>query len=705
MAIKSINFNFTGATSSVYDDTKTFLGSLMRQYTGPNPSDKFAGPSKIGMSRPIETHTIPIAYPHVIRWDSDTDWVFLADGAAAAATRRIVLYSYSRSTSVYNFLGFITLTFPTATVHTIRGFRVSRELYTTGNVGVSGATVTGNGTSWQSDRMTVGSRIGFGSTDPTQITTWYQIQSIDNDTQITLTSSAGTISSGTDYVIEDLRVLVSTTNATVTNGGFFVTKGIRIELFTPSGTTIPAATTIDNIRAVYFLADAATVTNTTAAGLALGSRTSWTDQRVYILNATGAPNVATVFVYNFRAALTLTAGRDNTTNIIKTGNQVLTGTLQQLNNGRIVTAGHGPGIGVESLYYVTTTRVYRSAVSSITAGSTTWQTDFMPEIPPGGVNTYAATSTLASIEYDSYCDRFLIFNTGAASARSYVTVYQTIGNPFDHIFLVDDKQSDQSTADSGGVIHPSILVSAFSGWSEDGLLHFCRITGVAFTNQIYSLPVGAHQRFAFDTNELIISPKFDISDSTRLYNISIRDLPKLGTDTFALPLEPYKCYYRTTGISSNTGPWTLIDDSGDLSGVTGTEIQFAFIFKILGAFCIPSRICGFTVVYEDTTTDSHYQPSVNQSSIFNRIFAWRQSIAWNSNIPNLRIQLFNAVSGSLISDDDVTSSTFGTWEYSSDGGSNWNAWDDTQDQVGNYIRYTATSLPNGVRVRALLTQQ
>lgn len=700
MAIKSINFNFTGATSSVYDDSKTFLGSLMRQYTGPNPSDKFAGPSKIGMTRPVGTHNIPIAYPHAIRWDSDTDWVFLADIANAAATRRIVLYSYNRSTSTYNYLGFITLTFPTTTNHTIRGFRVSRELYTIGDVGVSGTTVTGNGTSWQSDRMTVGSRIGFGSTDPTQIIDWYQIESIDSDTQITLTSSAGTISAGTPYVIEDLRVLVSTTNATAANGGFFVAKGLRVEIFTPSGTTIPAATTIDNIQAVYFLADAATVTNTTAAGLALGSRTSWTDQRAYILNVTGAA----VFVYNFRAALTLTAGRDNTTNIIKTGNQALSGTVPQLNNGGIVTASHGPGSGVESLYFVTTTRVYRSALTSITTGSTTWQTDFMVEMPPGGGDTYPATSTLSSIEYDPYVDRFFIFNSGASGARSYVTVYQTIGDPFDHIFLVDDKQSDQSNADSGGVVHPSILSCPFSGWSEDGLLHFCRVSTFAFYSQIYSLPVGAHQRFAFDTNELIISPKFDISDSTRLYNISIRDLPKLGNDTFDLPLEPYKCYYRTTGISSNTGSWTLIDDSGDLSGVTGTEIQFAFIFKILGGFCIPSRICGFTVVYEDTTTDSHYQPSVSQSSIASRIFAWRQSVTWGSNIPNLRIQLFN-VMGSLISDDNVSSSAFGSWEYSSDGGSTWNVWDDTQDVVGYYIRYTATSLPSGVRVRALLTQQ
>ena len=704
MATKAINFKFTGATTPIssYDQTKTNLGTLIKQYTGALSQDKYAGPAKIGMTRPMEQSTaIPGIYPHVVTFSDTIDWVFLADNATAAATRRIILYEYNKTNSTFNWKGFVTLTYPTATLHTIRGFRVSRELYTSGTVGVSGTSVTGSSTNWSSDRMSVGSRIGFGSTDPTQISTWYEISSIGGDTSITLSSSAGTISSGTPYVIEDIMIITSTTNATVTNGGLFVSKGIRPEIFTPGGTTIPAATTVDNIRAVYWLADAATVTNTTAAGSALGTRTSWTDQRVYVLNVTGAA----VFVYNFRAALTLTAGKDTTTNIIKTGNQTVTGTLSQANNGRVGTLSHGPGNGIESLYFATTTRIYRSDISSITNGSTTWQSDTMVEIPPGGTTTYLASGAMTSCEISTGIDRLVITTSGAAGVRSYVTKYNTSSDPFDHIFLVDDKQQDQSTSDSGGVPHPAILASPFSVWSENGILYLARVGTTAAINQLYTLPIGSHWTFAINNNELLITPKFDISDSSKLYNIYINDIERLGTDTFSLATEPYRVYYRTSGISDNSGSWNLLDDSGDLSGVNGTEIQFAISFKVIGTTCIPSRIMGLSLIYEDQSTDGHYQPSVANSSITSNIFAWRQSILWGSNIPNMRIRLYNATTGSLILDDNVTSSSFGTWEYCSDNGSSWNAWLDTEDTVGNYIRYTASSLPGGVRIKALLTQQ
>lgn len=704
MATKAINFKFTGATTPIssYDQTKTNLGSLIKQYTGPLSTDKFAGPAKIGMARPMEQSTsIPGIYPHVIAFSDTIDWVFLADNATAAATRRVILYEYDKASSIFNWKGFITLTYPTATSHTIRGFRVSRELYTSGTVGVSGTSVTGSSTNWSSDRMSVGSRIGFGSTDPTQISTWYEISSIGGDTSITLSSSAGTISSGTPYVIEDIMIITSTTNATVTNGGLFVSKGIRPEIFTPGGTTIPAATTVDNIRAVYWLADAATVTNTTAAGSALGTRTSWTDQRVYVLNVTGAA----VFVYNFRAALTLTAGKDTTTNIIKTGNQTVTGTLSQANNGRVGTLSHGPGNGIESLYFATTTRIYRSNISSITNGSTTWQSDTMVEIPPGGTPTYLSSGAMTSCEISTGIDRLVITTSGAAGVRSYVTKYNTSSDPFDHIFLVDDKQQDQSTSDSGGVPHPAILASPFSVWSENGILYLARVGTTAAINQLYTLPIGSHLTFAINNNELLITPKFDISDSSKLYNIYINDIERLGTDTFSLATEPYRVYYRTSGISDNSGSWNLLDDNGDLSGVSGTEIQFALSFKVIGTTCVPSRIMGLSLIYEDNSTDGHYQPSVANSSIPSNIFAWRQSISWGSNIPNMRIRLYNATTGTLILDDNVTSSSFGTWEYSSNNGSTWNAWSNSADVVGNYIRYTASSLPGGVRIKTLLTQQ
>lgn len=704
MSKKAVEFLFTGTTTPIasYDSTKTNVGTLIKQYTGVNPTDKFAGPSIVGMSRPMEQSTaIPGIYPHALTYDSTTDWVFLADNSAAAATRRIILYEYNKNTSTFNWRGFITMTYPIATAHTIRGMRMIRELYTTGTVGVSGTAVTGSGSSWSTYRMCVGSRIGFGSNDPAAITTWYEISAIGSDTSITLTSSAGTIASGTSYVIEDLMCITSTTNATVANGGLFVTKGLRYENFTTGGTTIPAATTTDNIRACYWLADAAIVTNTTAAGAAIESKASWLDQRVYVLNVTGAA----CYVYNVRAALTLTAGKDTTTNIIKTGNQVLTGTLSQVNNGRIGTLSHGPGSGVSSLYFATTTRIYRAAISNITNGNVAWTSDAMVEVPPGGISTFTASAGLSSVEISDIIDRLVIMTTGGFSARSYITQYNTISSQFDLIFLSDDRQLDQSSSDANGIPHPSIQASIFSVWSENGILYMSRNSGVATSNQIYSIPIGAHWSFANTTNQVLMTPSISTSGASKLYRVYINEIKRLGSDYLVKNPEPFKVYARTSGISDNTGSWTLLDDAGTLTSISpSTEIQFKFEFRTIGESCIPARILGLSVVYEDDTTDSHYEPSIVNSDINTNTFAYRQASLFSSNIPNLRIRLYNAVTGIPIIDDTISSSTYGVWQYSSNNGGTWNTWDNTQDVVGNYIRYVATSLPGSVRVRALLTQ-
>jgi len=704
MAIKAKNFRFNGTTTGIttYDSSVTNLGSNIKQYSGATVSDVFAGPAKIGMARPVEQSTsIAGFYPHVITFSNEIDWCFLAENATASATRRIIMYEYNKDTSDFNWKGFITLTYPTVTNHTIRGFRIVRELYTTGTIGATGTTVSGTSTAWVTDRMSVGCRIGFGSSDPTLVTEWAEISAISSNSGLTLsTSLSETYSTGTSYVIEDMMVLTTTTNATAANGGLFVAKGIRPEIFTSVGTTIPAAVGTDNIRAVYWLADAAVVTNTAACGVTLQDKSSWISGNTYVLDTA----TVKVFAYNFRKALTLASGKDTTTNVIKTGNQAVTGTISQANNGRLGTLQHGPGAGVESLYFVTTTRVYRAAISGITAGSTTWQSDVMVEIPPGGTVTYLAGSAMNSCEISGTIDRLVIASTGAAGIRSYVTQYNTVSNPFDHIFLNDDKQEDITTSDSGGVPHPAILASAMSIWSENGILYLARIGTTSALNQLYTLPIGAHQRYAEANNQMLITPKFDISDSNKLYNLSVKAVNKLGTDTFSLPTEPFKSHYRISGIDDNTGNWTELDEYGDLSGINATEIQFMFIFKILGTTCIPARIMGLTFTYEDNTTDSHYEPSVANSSVTNRIFGYRQGTLWSSIIPNMRIRIYNAETAVLVLDDDVLTSGYGTFEYSTNGGSSWLTWDSSQDAVGNYIRYTATSLPNGIRVRALLTQ-
>jgi hypothetical protein len=168
--------------------------------------------------------------------------------------------------------------------------------------------------------------------------------------------------------------------------------------------------------------------------------------------------------------------------------------------------------------------------------------------------------------------------------------------------------------------------------------------------------------------------------------------------------EPYKVYYRTAGISDDSGTWTLCNDAGDLSGVAGAaSIQFMFEFRTIGVFCIPARIYSITLLYEDTTTDSHYQPSVAQSNLTTKKFAWRFSSAWGSTVPTLKIRLYDAVTGGLLY-TDWTSPATGSWRKSTNDGSTDAAYD-TADKANDttYIYYTPPSLGDNIKVRPLLT--
>lgn len=697
---------FTGDTQSIssYDSTKTLLGSLIQQRTGASASDKFAGPIPIGVARPMEQSTAAaMAFPSVIAWSSTKHWVFLAENSTAALTRRIFFYEFDIPTSTFTWKGFITANFVTNTGNkTVRGFRAVRTTHSTGTCSASGTAVTGTSTLFSADRIGAGARIGFGSTNPTAITTWYDISSITNDTSLTLSSTAGSISDG-PYVIEELRFVLALTNATATNGGLFVLKGINYSTFSAVGLNIAEASTVDNIRGIYWLADAGTVTNTISAGMGIDSTSSVTSHFVWVLDGT---TTAKIFKYDIRASLgSLSAGKSTSAFVLATGTTgTLTGTTSQINNGRIITASHGPGSGVKCFYFTTTTRIYRVIESAITSGVTNFLSDNMTEVPPGGSSTYAATVALQSIDYADSLDRFIIMSSGASGVRSYVSKYNTTADQMDHIFLVDTKQTDQSTADSGGVVHPTINATSMSAWSESGLWYLCRNGTTAVLNQLYAVPCGAHWTYASTTNQRLITPSISTTNAKKLYRFYVQFTKQIGDATLGTSPEPFRVYYRTSGISDDSGSWILGDDSGDLTGVSpGSAIQFMFEFKMIGNTLIPSRIHGITIVYEDYQTDSHYNPSVSKSNVGSLIFAWRQVTSWGGTIPTLNIIIYNANTGASVLNDTTASQSSGTFQYSTDG-TNWNSWSSGADTVGNYIRYTASSLPNSIPVRAVITQ-
>lgn len=712
MSKTAIEYFFTGSTTSGYDSTKLSLGPLMWQNSGALPSDKWVGPYPIQIGRSMEASTaIPAVYPHAISYSNNLDYVFYADLAAAAATRRIVMYSYNKSTQVFNNEGFITLVYPTATAHTIRGFRMCYYSMSDGFAMVTGTAVTMSvDATPYTYRFATGSRIGFGSTTSSEITNWYQVSQISgNDTSITLQTPYTAAAYSGNYILEELRAITLTTNATLANGGLYVAKGLNLDLFTPMGTyVIPAATTIDNLRAVYWCADAAAILNGTGSGLGLSDMQSFYSHSVYALD--GATTIAKIYKYNIKAPLTnLAAGKSTGAFLYSTATQSVTGNISQLNNMRYGTLAHGPGSGSPSLYFVTTNRIYRCDETLITSQSLNFLSDVMLEIPPGSTNTFAASAVMASIEIANSIDRLIIGTTSATSLRNYITRYRTDSGQMDHIIGLDMKQIDQSTADSETVPMPmNNLITGMSFYVNNGVLYMTKSGITAILNQQYVVPIGADWQYASTTNCRIITPEISTPGAEKFYSVYFDDATWLGGVNLGMPTEPCRVYARTSGITDNTGNWTLINRAGDLNTFDGANsIQFMFEFRLIGLTCIPDRVYSMTVLYEAGDTDSHYTPSTGKSVVANRIFAYRQASEWPGNIPDMRIRLYNVATEGVILDDDTSAGATGSlgyWDCSTDSGSTWQAWNVTSGAIGNYVRYRASSLPDSTTIRSLLTQ-
>lgn len=699
-----------------YDSTKLGLGTLMYQRSG-SGENAFAGPAAIGLARPMEQSVaIASAYPWAMQWQNDTnaeiDWIFFADISTASAVRRINAYTYNRRTSTFTWKGFVTLNFPTATAHTIRALRMTYDLEFTGTVSVSGTGVTGTGTLFSTNRVCVGNRIGFGATSPSAITNWYEIATIPSNTSLTLTTGATAITD-TRYVIEDLRAVVLTTNATTTNGGLFVVKGLNIDAFSmgASGTLIPAGATgtgatVDNIRATYWLADAATITGTTGCGMSLEERTGPTSQNVYVLESTANP---VVFKYNIRAPLSLTAGKDTLAFQFKTSQGgTVTGTISQANNSRLATPSHGPFSGTASIYFTTTTRVYAFASSAIQAASTTWLSSgaIMTEVPPGSANTFAASSLMNSIEYAGIIDKFLIaVNSTTTPFRSYLTQFRTDAGQMDRVWGLDNRQIDQSAASADLTPTPTYSGAAYSLWSEAGMCYIANIGTTALLNRVYAFPLAADWEYSSTSSSFLVLPAISLSNVSKFTNIFVNSSDVIGGKTglnLGLPPEPFRISYRTSGISDNSGGWTAVDYTGEISAAGASQIQIRIEFRTMGTSHVPARVHSVCVLYEEYITDSHYQFSVTKSNATSKEFAWRFSTAFGATAPALRVLLYNAVSGGLLVDDNTDTPT-GTFERSTDG-SIWSTWNNTdKGNETTYLRYTPSSLADNINVRPVLT--
>jgi hypothetical protein len=695
------DFSTTTTPLTSYDASKLNVGTLIRKNTGGGASN-WVGPNPIALGRPMEvTGGFAGGFIRAIQRSTDIAELFIFDGAAIATNRRCQLWTYTLSTNTLAYVGFITMTAFCATTVTTRGFRVNKYTYTTGTATCAGGTtaVSFSGATFVTDRHAPG-RISFDAG-----VTWYDVASIGGETSITLALNGPSVS-GVPYIYEEYRIaIVITATTTTTNGSLFVCKGLHPGLFTTAGTSVALAAGTDNLRATYWLADAAVITNTASAGLATDDATQTTTSHdCYVLN--GAATTATIYKYNLRASLSgLASGKSTSAFVYATGAQAgLNGNISQSFNCVIANAGHGPASGVKALYFLTAARGYFALLSNITTGSTTFvDAQVLTEVPPGLTNTFASTSALYSLAYDSNSDMFWIGTSGTASSRWYFTKWKVDGTPLDYIGGSDFKQLDQSTVSGETSPTPNILTLPLTVTFWNGVCLMTRISAAAATNQLYSIPMDAHQSLV-GTNAInsrrVITPEISTTDIAKFYRFYTNHAESLGGLELGVSCEPFRWWYRTSGISDNSGTWIAGSPIGDLSGITAsTSIQFMFEFRIIGQSCVPTRLYGICYSYEDNSTDSHYSAAVAKSDKTLNRFAWRQTLAWGSSIPTMKIIITNLTTPGIIITDNTTAQAYGTFEYSTDGVV-WNAWSAVADAVGNYVRYTATTLPSSIVVSA-----
>jgi hypothetical protein len=721
MNINFIEYDFSTDTVSYpsnYNPTKLNLGYLMTKNTD-SDGNVYVSPVEPIFLRGYEVvGNPPFSYfagsfivsmnsMGFFKYNSDVSWVFYTNGDTYGSSgKRIFLATYTKSTNQLTMIGSI-FNFFTQASNEAYGLTVSMEYHTGGTVSVSSTIVTGVGTTWLTDGVCVGNRIGFGSSSSSGITIWYRVTTIVNNTTLTISceyendgiTNNLTFPIGTPYVIEDLRLIFANLGASATNRGLFLYKGLRYENFTISPTTLPLATTVDNLRAVYRILD---VTGTTATftpiGIILKDKTSFTQQDLFTLSYPST-TTSSIQKFNIRAPLTfLTGGRSNSPYLFTTG--------AQAHNGTNV-SGWNPFIkGLNDHYYITTfTRIARVIPANIISGSTTFITDSMVELPPGSATTFSLSSSLVSSHYLPLVQRFYIPNTTAN--RNYVTPYISGSTtPFERVVLTNDQvQTNTYTVSSITTPTSNYVGSPIRSYYHDGLSYIIRDVQ-SNNNVIYTLPIEADKQYHTTTNAYIVTPELFTPSATSYNEVYINAKTYFNDDNrFIVPRENYDIYYRTTGITTDIGSWTLINQNGSMSGVTGTSVQFKIAFSTIGHTCIPSLIYGISMSYNSDAPPlsiPFYEPSLKFTDKTSQIFTWRQNSLFSVEAPAVMIDIYDS-SNNLLLSDDVSVQSGGTFEYSSDDGVTWNNWTYSANSVGNYLRYSSSTLSaSGLIVKPII---
>jgi hypothetical protein len=389
-------------------------------------------------------------------------------------------------------------------------------------------------------------------------------------------------------------------------------------------------------------------------------------------------------------------------------------------NTVLAKTSHGPGSGSYSLYRTFrpanaaggSWRLYRIPLSPSRyyTASQAFTADHMFPVPPGSLAMRQSTSGqyqhyistidrfIISADVDGWFGRYAMFkydtNFGRNSVKQVLYMHSVLYNILTTI-NEDQPKLFFNNADTQGF---------FAAGDDMGYFSYGGNVSAPFGNNIlFSIPIGAHYEDTPKTKQWVTFPPINTSDAQFYRSVYLKHPKFIGSDNLGYAPERLVIFYRTSGIADDSGEWIRLDDSGDLSKIiVSDQIQFSVAFDVMGMTGLFNRLYSLCLTYEDDRQDSHYLQSFQRSDIPNKKIVWVQTKKWNKVIPDLKVRFYNADTDQLLLEDSTDAQSQGTFEYSSNGGNTYLLWNNTQDNIGNYVRYTANFLPTNTRVRVVL---
>ena len=658
---------FPVVDTSGYNPNKLNLGPLIQKYTGEKHYDNFIGPKKV--------YHIPLDYignwTEIIRtfeYNDDFNYVLTYFSSSVGQFKQLFLFKHFKKIEEFLYVGRLDLILsPTSNMNHYANILAELYNHTNGTVSTSGTSVTGTNTTWISDRIAVGARIGFGSTEARYITTWFNITAINSNTSITIDASAGTINSNTPYIIEELRIMASSrqTVSPFNQAGLYVAKGLHFGLFRiVLGNSVPMATTVDNQRAVYRLTHPTAPPN----DMYIGTDEKYTNTVHYVYgNNYVASRTNRFYKFNVRASLTdLSSGTSMAAVVAMTANVVAaSGNLYHFT--RVHTPKTGKYAGRNITIVPDSSWSYVIDVDKIKNNSTDFILERIKFMRAGG-ETYATLETRTSPDYNVY-DSNLDLYFGSINRQLFLYKIEYTLN----LGLVDKFGSAVAGSQHEGLIYKHPLNGDFHYiWnipvyqnSDEGL-HYINIH-LGRKNSVLVYPMYAESYIAALTKNRLVLPKMSTINASVYKKVFVNNSLNLYDEGFGIRPDAYKLFVRTLGIDDDTGQWTLLENN-DLTNIQAADyIQFMFEFKIFKKIMIGSRLYSLSLSYDtNENLPKELTFSLQDTDLNNNIIGFKQKFLFES-LNYLAIEVYNKQNDNLIFKQLSTESTFGNFQYYNNG--------------------------------------